>query len=47
MSNTKSKLRNQFYLHYYQKEKYLEINLSKEGKDVKAENYKTMLKLKI
>ena len=43
MKNLKEKLRKQSHLPLQQKE-YLGINLSKETKDLYAENYKTLMK---
>ena len=44
MKDQKEKLRKQFQLPLYQKEKYLGINLSKEAKDLYSESYKMLMK---
>ena len=45
MKNQKEKLRNQSHLPWQQKKiKYLEINLSKETKELYTENFKTLMK---
>ena len=44
MKGQKKKLRIQSYLPFQQQEKYLEINISKEKKDLYTENYKILIK---
>ena len=44
MKQQKEKSRNRYHLHLHQKPRYLGINLTKEVKDIYAENYRTFMK---
>ena len=44
MKNFKNKLRKQFHYNSIMTIKYLEINLTKEVKDLCTENYKTLMR---